>query len=212
MRRRLFPIPFVLWAIVTVAWFIGLNGIAFIVPNTGKRADIDFNRKYDHIAVALTPSVVLLDDGRVETVKRAWIPWCWLCGEFMNDEPLMPDATHRDGSWVYRAPKADPNFTGWTNTRGINAALTYGLNLETGDRLMVEKGSSLESKAALLAEKNLQVDDAHRLDRSKFEPASMLAEGCAIVQTAFFIFLAIWSLIFGALSLFSRRPRVIAGS
>lgn len=44
MRRKLFPIPFVLWAIVTVAWFIGLNGIAFVVPNTGKRADIDFNR------------------------------------------------------------------------------------------------------------------------------------------------------------------------
>lgn len=201
MRRKLFPIPFVLWAIVTVAWFIGLNGIAFVVPNTGKRADIDFNRKYDHTAVALTPSVVWLDDGSVETVKPAWIPWCWLCGANLNDEPLMPDATHRSGAWIYRAPKADPNFTGWTNLRGVNAALTYALNLDTGERLTVEKGSSLDVKAARLAEKALVLDDAHLLDRSKFEPASMLAEGCAIVQTAFFIFLAVWSLVFGVLAL-----------
>jgi len=208
--QRLFPIPFVLWAVVTIAWFVGLNRVSFFVPNTGQRADIDFNRKYDHTAVALRPDVVLLDDAQLETVKPAWIPWCWLCGRNLRDQPLMPAATHRAGPWVYRAAQVDPNFTGWTNQRGIEAALTFAFNLDTRERLLVERGSSVEVRAAQLAERGLLVDDTHRLVRAEFEPASMLSEGCAIVQTAFLIFLSAWSLVFGVVALVRRRQKPVA--
>jgi len=91
--------------------------------------------------------------------------------------PIMQGATHQQGAWIFRAPRPDPNFAGWTNQEGIKAARTVAFNLETG-----ELGSSARSSRA-----------------------SMLTEGCTIVQIAFVIFLTIWSVIFGFIALARKR-------
>ena len=208
MIEKLFPIPFALWLVVTVAWFLGAEGFSF-KTNTGQVARIDFNRKYDHTARSLAPGVALIDDeyGEVVRVKPAWIPYCWLCGTSLRDGPVMNSATHRRGSWIYRVPKPDPNFEGWTNQRGIAAALTLAYHLQTGEVLFATRGSSLEERRAQLASKGLLIEDASLMDRSKLPPASMLSEGCAIVQSAFFVVLPLWSLGFGVVLLAKRKKK-----
>lgn len=206
MMARLFPIPFALWLVVTVAWFLGAEGIS--VPlKTGQVATIDFSRKYDHTARLLAPGLALYDDEPHEVVrlKAAWIPYCWLCGTNLLDGPVMQSATHRRGAWVYREPAVDPNFTGWTNQRGLAAALTLAFNVETGEVISADRGSALEVRIAQLGARGLDLDDASRIDAFMLQPVSLLSEGCAIVQSAFFIVLPLWSLGFGVVLLARRR-------
>jgi hypothetical protein len=208
MRARLFPIPFALWLVVTVAWFLGAEGVS-VPTRTGQVATIDFNRKYDHTAHAVAPGVALIDDelGELVRVKAAWIPYCWLCGRNLLDGPIMQSATHRRGPWIYRVPGVDPNFTGWTNPRGIAAALTLAFNVETGERVSADRGSPLEARISQLGARGLDLDDVSRIDPSKLAPVSLLSEGCAIVQSAFFVVLPLWSLGFGVVLLVRRRRR-----
>ena len=207
MMARLFPIPFALWLVVTVAWFLGAEGVS-VPTKTGQVATIDFNRKYDSTAVRLAPGIARLESppGEVARLKPAWIPYCWLCGRNLLDGPIMQSATHRRGAWIYRAPAIDPNFTGWTNERGIAAALTLAFNLETGEVIAADRGSTIETRMAQLGARGLDLDDASRIDPSKLEPVSLLSEGCAIVQSAFFVVLPLWSLGFGVV-LFVRGRR-----
>jgi hypothetical protein len=199
--KKIFPIPFALWFVVTLAWFLGAKGVTFRVVAAQQDATIDFNRKYDHTAVELGAGIVLLDDDRVTRVERAWVPFCWVCGMNRATAPLMDGATHQSGPWVFRAPRPDPNFAGWSNQEGVKAAQTVAFNVATGERVMADTASSL----AQLTQRGLVADDAHRLDRSRLSRASMLAEGCTIVQIAFFIFLTIWSVIFGFIALARKR-------
>lgn len=205
---RLFPIPFALWLVVTVAWFLGADGFS-MRTNTGQVATIDFNRKYDQTARLVADGVGLLGSeggGALVRLERAWIPYCWLCGENLLDGTLVPSASHRSGSWIYRVPAADPNFTGWTNKRGIAEALVLAYDLKTGEAISATRGSSVEERRAQLESRGLVLEDAKRIDRAELAPVSLLSEGCTIVQTAFFIFLTLWSLGFGvALLVKSRR-------
>lgn len=208
MSEKLFPIPFALWLIVTVAWFVGADGFA-IRSTSGQVVNLDFNRKYDHAARLLAPGLSLSDDadGDVMRIKPAWIPYCWLCGTHLHDGLVMQGATFRRGPWVYRTPKPDPNFEGWTNARGIAAALVLAYDLDTGEVLSATRGSSVEERRVQLESKGLFLDDASLLDRSKLPPVSMLSEGCAIFQSAFFIVLPLWSLGFGVVWLVKRRRK-----
>lgn len=207
MMARLFPIPFALWLVVTVAWFLGADGIS-VPTNTGQVATIDFNRKYDQTARLVGPGIALSGAAPHELVRLApaWIPYCWLCGRNLLDGPIMQSATHRRGAWIYRVPAVDPNFAGWTNERGIAAALTLAFNLETGEVIAADRGSTVEARMAQLGARGLDLDDASRIDVSKLEPVSLLSEGCAIVQSAFFVVLPLWSLGFGVV-LFVRGRR-----
>ncbi len=204
---RLFPIPFALWLVVTVAWFLGADGFS-VGTKTGQVATIDFNRKYDYEARLLAPGIALVEDRYPELVRLtpAWIPYCWLCGSTLIDDVILQAATHRRGSWVYRVPAPDPNFDGWTNQRGIATALALAYDLNTGEVLSATRGSSVEERRAQLARKGLIPDDASRIDAFSLEPVSLLSEGCAIVQSAFFIVLPLWSLGF-AVVLGVRRRR-----
>lgn len=203
---RLFPIPFALWLVVTAAWFFGAEGLSFRT-NTGQKATIDFNRKYDSSARMLTADLAVLSDGdgALVKLKRAWIPYCWLCGTHVLDGTLVQFATHQRGPWIYRVPAPDPNFKGWTNQRGIAAALVLAYDLNTGEVLSAPRDSSVDAKRALLESKGLTVDDGLLIKREGLEPASLLSEGCAIVQTAFFIILTIWSLGFGVAFLVKKK-------
>lgn len=55
MSEKLFPIPFALWLIVTVAWFVGADGFT-IRSTSGQVVNLDFSRKYDHAARLLASS------------------------------------------------------------------------------------------------------------------------------------------------------------
>ncbi len=193
MKRTIFFIPFTLWFVVTLGWFLGAQRMTFRVTAAQRDATIDFNRRYDHTAVELAPGIVLLDDDRLSRTERAWVPFCWICGMNRATTPIMDGVTHQNGAWVFRAPRPDPNFAGWTNQEGIRAARTVAFNLETGERILSAASNSLVA------------DDAHRLDRTKFPGASMLAEGCTIIQIAFAIFLSVWSVIFGVIALARKR-------
>jgi hypothetical protein len=163
---RLFPIPFALWLVVTVSWFLGAEGFS-VRTNTGQKATIDFNRKYDESARMLTADIAVLSggDGALVKLKRAWIPYCWLCGNDMLDGTLVQFATHQRDSWIYRAPAPDPNFTGWTNQRGIAAALVLAYDLR---RQLFDQ--TRETRARLAAQRRLR----HRADRVHHLPDGLV--------------------------------------
>ncbi|MHB8872953.1 MAG: hypothetical protein ACYC8T_04635 [Myxococcaceae bacterium] len=204
MLKKIFLIPFGLWLVVTLAWFLGAGGVSFRTQYGGD-ANIDFNRKYDRQVRQVAPSVGYVvesgGNGPLVRLESGPPPFCWLCGANTRDGGLLQSASHRDGAWIYQAPAPDPNFTGWTNQKGIELALVLAYQTVTGEKLAAPRGSSVEAKRALLEAKGLVADEAHRLTPealSAWQPVSMMREGCVIVQAAFLIFIALWSLGWGA--------------
>lgn len=74
--------------------------------------------------------------------------------------------------------------------------------------ISADRGSPVETRISQLGARGLDLDEASRIDPSKLAPVSLLSEGCAIVQSAFFVVLPLWSLGFGvALFVRGRRQR-----
>lgn len=206
MRRRIFVIPFVLWAVVSAAWFDGASRVSYPIVLTGQVATIDFQRKFDHRAAVLSGASAVRDDGALVELAPVWVPLCWVCGEARTASVLLDSVTHRAGAWVYRQPAPDPDFTGWSNGAAIQTSLTMAVNLETGEKLVAERGSSLEFRAAQLAAQRLPLDENHRLQTAELVSVPLLSEGCTIVQAAFAVFLVLWSLVALMVTRRSERP------